>query len=149
MVADKIKNAGLYKSLDAKIKKGLEFLEKNDFSKMEPGKYEIDGGSVFALVQAYESKPVEICSYEAHKKFIDIQYVAQGEEKIGYAHIGELSVKKEYDEAGDYMLLSGGGNFIACRPGSFLIFWPEDAHMPCVAAASPAPVKKVVVKIQI
>ena len=149
MVADNIKNAGLYKGLGKRIETALNYLQETDFSKMEPGKYEIDGSSVFALVQEYETIPLESCSFEAHRKYLDIQYMAQGGENMGYAHIGQLKVSKEYNPAEDCLLLSGTGSNVLCPAGTFMIFGPEDAHMPRVAAGAPAFVKKVVVKVAV
>lgn len=149
MIADSLKNAHLYYGLSEGIKTGLEFLQNNDFSKLVPGKYEIAGSTVFALVQSYESKPIENGKWEAHKKYIDIQYVFSGIEKMGYAVVNKLKVTQEYNEAQDCHLFEGEGSFITASANSFLIFYPDDAHMPCIAKDTPIQVKKVVVKVPV
>ena len=147
MIIDNIKNAPLYYGVSERIAVALKFLRENDFSVMNPGKYEIDGSNVYALVQRYESKPVEKCKWEAHRRYIDVQYVAEGIEQIGYANLGQMKVSQEYREEGDYLLLEGKGDFFIFRDGNFAIFAPQDVHMPCIAAAEPQIIKKVVVKI--
>jgi YhcH/YjgK/YiaL family protein len=149
MITQNIKNASLYFGLGERIAKGLKYLQQTDFSGMEPGKYEIDGSDVFALVQKYDSKPISEGKWEAHRKFIDVQFVAEGAEQMGYADIESLEVTKEYDAEGDYLLLQGKGCMLACSAGTFAIFGPQDAHMPCIAIDSPSPVKKVVVKVRV
>lgn len=149
MIVDNIKNSGLYMGIGSRIEKALKFVQETDFSDMESGKYEIDGSNVFALVQNYDTKPLTEGKWEAHKKYVDVQYIANGVEQMGYAFIGSLEVTKEYDSEADYLLLQGNGNMVVCKTGTFAIFGPEDAHMPCIAVDLPTPVKKVVVKVKV
>lgn len=147
MIIDNIKNAATYYKLGKNIKKALKYLQGSDFTSMQPGKYEIDGIDVYALVQEYETKLSCECQWEAHKKYIDIQYVAKGSEQIGYAYINNLNLKKEYDQEKDYLLLRGSGDFFRCNAGTFVILNDEDAHMPGVTADNQLRVKKVIVKV--
>ncbi len=70
-------------------------------------------------------------------------------EQMGYAWIKTLNVTKEYDSAGDYLLLDGKGCMLTCNKGTFAVFGPEDAHMPCIAIDAPRPIVKVVVKVRV
>ena len=149
MVVDNIKNAGMYACLGEGIKKALKFLQSNDLPDMKSGRYEIDGSNVYASVAQYETRLLKECAWEAHRKYIDVQYVAEGAEQMGYAYTGNLEVTKEYDPKEDYLLLAGNGSMIICNAGTFIIFGPEDAHMPSVAIDKPKPVKKVIVKVRV
>ena len=149
MVVDRIENANLYYGLGERIEAGLKYLENTDFTDKPPGKYSIDGENVYAVVQQYETRLPEECKWEAHRKFIDIQYVVQGAENMGYASLDNLYVTQEYDEINDYLLLEGKGSMVLCKSGTFTVFMPEDAHMPGVAIGSPKQVKKAVVKVRI
>lgn len=149
VVIDHIKNASLYYSAGERIATALRFLEENDFSKMEPGRYEIDGPNIYFLVQHYESKPIEEGKWEAHRRYIDIQFVAEGEELIGHANTKQLKISQEYSEDKDFSLFEGEGKYYKVKEGMFMIFTPEDAHMPCIAQTFPQTIKKVVVKIRI
>ena len=117
MVIDKIHNIHLYYGLSEGVMAGLKYLKDNDFEKLEPGKYPIDGDNVFALVQNYNSQLSEDGKWEAHRRFIDIQYIAKGAEMIGYANLESLNVTKEYDSKIDALFLEGNGNMLLCKGG--------------------------------
>ncbi len=118
-----------------------------DFTAMENGRYEINGDNVFALVQRYNSKPRDQGVWEAHRRYIDVQYIASGIESMGYAHIGNLKETQDYSAEKDVLLLDGQGDYFTARHDCFAVFYPEDAHMPGLAHENPTPVLKVVVKV--
>jgi len=150
MIVDQLERAAQYRGLNARIDRALEYLQSTDFASMEPGKYELDGENLYVMVQCYTSKTAaEWSLFEAHRKYIDVQYVVDGNEQIGYADLASLAVEKAYDEQKDAILLKGDGDFIAARPGTFFILWPEDAHLPGRAPVAPQPMKKVVIKVKI
>jgi len=147
MVMDSVVNAQLYNGLGERIAMGLKYIKENSFTDMEPGKYEIDGSNIYALILEYESKPVDTCKWESHRRYIDIQYVVKGFERIGYSNIDSMRICEEYNEEKDYMFLEGEGNYFHISVGTFAIFGPQDAHMVGIAAGEPGKVKKVVLKI--
>lgn len=130
---------------------GLKYLQDTDFSKTENGKYEILEDKVFAIVQEYTSKPITECKFEAHKKYIDIQYIVKGEEKIGVSDLSDFKELTPYNEEKDIIFLSSDkkAEFIKLQEKEFMILTPEDAHMPSIAEGKPNYVKKVVVKVHI
>ena len=148
MIIDSLDNAALYQGLGSDIAKALDYLAANDFSTMAPGRYDIDGDTVYAMVQRYDTKLREKGVWEAHRRYIDVQYVASGIETMGYANIAGLTETQPYSEEKDYLLLAGKGDFVTASAGTFIIFFPHDAHMPCLAYEDPTPVLKVVVKVQ-
>ena len=157
MQKDNIKNANLYYAesgdLPNRIKLGLEYLKNKDFSCVEPGKYEILGNEVYASVQNYLSKPKAEGKFEAHRKYVDIQYIIEGEEQIGVADVENdcFSEHAPYDENKDIVFFTDNGtsehSFIFLKAREFAILEPKDAHMPSIAMNNPAFVKKVVVKV--
>ena len=149
MIADTLRNAALYQGVNPRIRMALDYLAKTDFTAVKPGRYAIDGDRVFALVQHYTTKPREQGLWEAHQRHIDVQYVAEGVETMGYAHIGGLSVTQPYSAEKDCVLFAGQGDFLTARAGTFVVFFPEDGHMPCLACGEPQPVCKVVVKVAV
>jgi YhcH/YjgK/YiaL family protein len=148
MIIDKLKNADNYAKLGRRFAKAFEFLRNNGLANMEEGRYEIEGNKLYALVQHYYTRSSEKCIWEAHRKYIDIQYIAEGAERMGYACVDDLQVTTEYVRDEDYLLLKGDGDTFLARAGTFVIFTPADAHMPCIAVTVPRPVKKIVVKVQ-
>jgi YhcH/YjgK/YiaL family protein len=58
-------------------------------------------------------------------------------------------VQQRYDRGKDLEFFTGEGQFFVIEQGSFAVFFPQDVHMPALAAAEDRPehVKKVVVKV--
>lgn len=149
MIIDKIENLPLYLPLNSGIEPALEFI--NDFLK-EPvvaGKYEIDGEKVFAMVQSYETKPRAGALFEAHKKFIDLQFMFKGKERILCAPIDNLTQEsEEYSAGNDIAFFSGEtGTDLILNEGVFTLLFPQDAHMPCLRVNEAESVTKIVIKI--
>ncbi len=149
MIIDSIRNKALYSGLGGGISKALDYLAGKEFAAMAPGRYELEGDRLFALVQRYETKPREKGVWEAHRRYIDVQFVASGVESMGYAPIGSLTVTQPYAADNDCVLLAGTGDFVTAAAGTFVVFFPEDAHMPCLACGAPPAVCKVVVKVAV
>ena len=149
MIIDNIKNAVLYYGIGERIQKVLDFLKQTDFANIKPGKYEIAGSDIFYIVQHNTTRKLSDCVWEAHKKYIDIQYVFDGEEIIGYSHIDSLSVKKPYDESDDVVLLDGKGDFCSVKSGFFMVLYPKNTHIPNISIGKQEDVKKVVIKVAV
>lgn len=149
MIIDKIENAHLYYCLGENFEKGFKFLQENDLSNYENGKYEIDGENLFVSIQDYESKLESEGKFEAHKKYADIQFIIKGEEKLGFTNLENCTASTLYDKEKDIVFLNGTGNFAKAKENYFLIFMPQDAHMPCIAIDKPCFVKKAVVKVRV
>lgn len=150
MIIDILKNAQLYYGLGPRFVKAFEYLQQTDFSKVEKGKYEIDGTNIFAIVNEYDTIPTEGEQMESHRKYIDVQYIVSGEELIGHDFLTSQTPSKVYDETADFMLFGETPAFFSrLGQGMFAIFFPTDLHMPNIKVQEPCPVKKVVIKISI
>lgn len=147
MVIDRFENAHLYAGLGGRIAAALALLAREDFRAKAVGKHEVEGASLYYLVQSYTTKPIEQCSWEAHRKYLDVQYVVEGIERFGWAPVSTLKATKPYDPSGDAALFAGDGSHLTAGAGTFLLLWPGDAHMPGVAAGTPSAVLKVVMKV--
>ncbi len=131
--------------------KAFNFLKSNDLSGLELKRYEIDGDNLYAPVSEYLTKNEEDARYEAHQKYIDIQYVASGKEFIGVAPMTrKKDVLEPYDAVKDveFFTVTQGENHLA-MPDRFFIFFPEDAHRPGLKDGENSPVRKVVVKVKV
>jgi YhcH/YjgK/YiaL family protein len=100
------------------------------------------------LVQTYDSKTRDKGKWESHRKYLDIQYIVEGTELIGYADLAQVKLGS-YDDTKDFQALDAEGEFLLMRDGYFMLLAPQDAHMPGMAVSTPQPVKKAVVKIKI
>ena len=149
MIIDNIKNISYYSNIGERIFKALSYLKKNDFSKMKDGKYEIDGENVYALINRYETKPQNKGVWESHRKYIDVQFVARGMEKIGYSYLKNMEITEEYNEEKDIQFLTGSGDYLLLKAGTFAILYPQDVHMPGILINEHKSVLKVVIKVKI
>jgi YhcH/YjgK/YiaL family protein len=148
MIIDRLANSHLYAGLSPRIERAFQYLQQTDLQTIEVGKYEIDGKNLFALVQQYSTKPKAQGKWEAHRRYIDVQYIVQGREQIAYAHLSRLT-QGEYDAVKDFLPLSGEGDYLTLSSGDFMLLYPEDGHKPGLALADPSVVKKVVVKVAV
>ena len=149
MILDHISNASLYQFKNLRLSRGLEFLQSENVASLPLGRTDIDGDHLFALIQEYSTRLESECSWEAHRKYIDIQFLATGSERIDYAPLSSLKITKPYDPVKDRAELTGAGSSLDLRAGMFAIFFPTDAHRPCVAATASAQVKKIVLKVAV
>lgn len=153
MIVDHIENADLYLGLSEDIAKGLDYLRNTDFTNVEDGRVDLNGDRIFALVQRYRTRSEAKGSLESHRKYLDIQFIAKGTERIGYCSAtAKPSVTKPYDPETDAAFYDGVGNLVELQEGCFAIYWPQDLHAPQIAAGSPpvpGDVIKVVVKVQV
>ncbi|MDX9773026.1 MAG: YhcH/YjgK/YiaL family protein [Bacteroidales bacterium] len=130
--------------------KAFKFLANTDLENLEPGRYEIVGNDLYASVDEYISKNIEVARFEAHRKYADIQYVISGEEQIGVIELNKAEITVPYNDTKDIMFLKAAqGTFSLATPMNFFIFFPEDAHCPGVKIAENSSVKKVVIKVRI
>jgi YhcH/YjgK/YiaL family protein len=131
--------------------KAFIFLKNSDLSKLEVKRHDIDGDNLFATVSEYQTKNEADAKFEVHRKYIDIQYIIKGTEKMSVA---PMSMKKDeittYDETKDigFMSVTKFSSYNA-TPGCFFIFFPSDIHRPGVKLGDNAPVRKVVIKVKV
>lgn len=148
---DKNKFAISYFRLKERWDKAFSFLKNNDLSKLEVRRYDIDGNNLYALVSEYTSKNEETTDFEAHKKYVDIQYVINGKELINIAPLSAITkVKTPYDQNKDIEFISVNKLvYHKASPEKFFIFFPSDAHRPGLKDGPNAPVKKLVIKLKV
>lgn len=150
MVIDLLSSAHLYYNQGPLFKKAFEYLAQTDFSKVEKGKYELDGQNLFAIVNEYDTVSPDNQQMESHKKYIDIQYIVTGGERVGHDFLTNQTPSQAYDAEKDFMLFREKPSFFTVlKQGMFAIFFPHDLHMPNIMIDKAAPVKKVVIKVAV
>ena len=131
--------------------KAFTFLSNTDLSKLEVKRYDIDGNNLYALVSEYTSKNEDAADFEAHRKYIDIQYVISGKEIMEVTPLASLKkVMVPYDETKDieFMTVEQKSGHRADQ-NNFFIFFPSDAHRPGMKDGPNSPVKKIVIKLKV
>lgn len=135
------------------VEKAIAYLRDPGNQSLPDGRYEIDGNRLFAIVQSFETLPVENgVIFEAHKAYIDIQYVADGCERMDWIPLEWLKITKAYDADQDVCFgidVSGQASPVMVLTGQAAVFFPQDAHAPRLAAGQPALVRKVVIKMAV
>ncbi len=108
-------------------------------------------GSSFALEQVYISKDRKECFFESHKQYIDVQFILEGEEIIEVINSSDLHIDLAYDEDKDVIKYKDTSNAsqIKLKKGDVAVFFPEDAHMPCLKIGENVKVFKTVVKVEV
>ena len=137
-------------TLPQTILEGLRFLAQTDLMALPEGRNEIDGDRMFAMVQDYEPKPKDEARPEAHKRYIDIQYVAKGTELIGMTALSKApNVVEDLLEQNDVYFLDGleEESMLAMSEGSYAVFYPWDVHRPGCTTGQASKVRKIVVKV--
>jgi biofilm protein TabA len=113
-------------------------------------KIELDENN-FALEQTYLSKDREQCFFESHRKYIDVQFILEGEEIIEVDNIKNLNINFEYNENMDLIKYDNSifSSSLKLKKGDVAIFFPDDAHMPCIKVDKSVKVIKTVVKVSL
>ena len=149
MIYDTLAHIHAYKGIHPGVYRGLELLRDTDFSKLEDRRYEVDGENLYFFLQSYDSKPTNDTP-EAHRKYIDIQFLIRGEEKIGVAPLEDMIEEVESHPEGDIWFYHGPTDEITLKARErFVVLWPGDAHAPCIAVEEPAYCRKCVVKVSV
>lgn len=137
-----------YRANKAYWDKAFAFLKTQDLNAIQKGKYAIDGDNVYASVTLDSSKDFKNTNWESHRNYVDLQYVINGEEKIGVCPIADAKVTTEYNEKKDAANYSAEGKLYSATPGTFFLFFPTDVHRPNITPGGNLPVKKIVIKVK-
>lgn len=151
MILDTLANSARYESLNPRFAKAFAWLRGFDGTQAL-GRHDIDGDHCFALVQTYESKPQDKALFEAHRKYIDVQFLHAGRETILWAPLATMQEETmAYDAEKDAALwkLTADTTPLHLSAGHFAILFPEDAHAPCIEWDRPEQVVKIVVKVAV
>lgn len=149
MLYDTLQHISQYEGLPAGILRGLHFLAEADFSSLPDGRLELDGDRVFVNLQSYTTAQRNDLP-EAHRAYIDIQYLIEGEELVGVAPLEEMTDLAEAHPGRDLWLYRGQTEKLTLGRGRFLVLWPGDAHAPGIAPGGAcSPCRKCVVKVRV
>jgi len=148
------RDSGVMNSSIEEIKQMSEvaynFLRDFNPIKYADGRYELEDG-VYVNIETYETQERRERRFEVHEKYIDVQYLVEGEELIAIAKVDELTILDAYDPQRDiaFYQTSVHGRDYYVGKGRFLVIETGVAHMPCVCVNGKQTVRKVVVKIPV
>lgn len=151
MIFDTIDNSGLYTGEYRFFERAFEILRDTELINRPSGRHEVCGEDMFYIIDRYCTEPVEDGRFEAHNRYIDIQFLVSGAECIGYSQREGANIHTSYDENKDIEFYERPTEFtsLLLRQGSFCIFFAGELHMPGRSVNGQAgDVHKVVVKIK-
>ncbi|MFC0308919.1 YhcH/YjgK/YiaL family protein [Gallibacterium trehalosifermentans] len=134
------------------IQKALTFLQQTDFDTLPAGRYSIDGENIFAQVLDLVTQEKESILPEAHRRYLDVQYLHRGNELIGVSvNPPPSEIAKPYDPDRDILFYQSVSEetMLVMNPGSFAVFFPQDIHRPACIYQEASPIRKIVVKVAI
>ena len=135
------------------LRKALEYLAATDFSKVADGRYVLDGEKMYANVENYTTADRSTKKPEGHNKYIDVQYLGKGTEKIYFVpRTADVKVVEDYAEERDLLFFENieENDYVVLNAGDFAVLFPWELHRPgCNVENEPSAVQKIVVKIAV
>lgn len=148
MIIDYLTNASSYEKLNPLFKKAFDFLRETNLAGLENGKIELEGDDLFLIISDSKLKQKEEIKLEVHNQYIDIQVPISKQETYGWSTrnslnnaIGEFNKEKDIQFFNDPIK-----SYFNLSPNHFVIFFPQDAHAPCIGEGI---IKKIVVKVRV
>lgn len=152
MILDCMENGAAYACAVSGLEEMLAELKAYAESGAEGGK-KIHGDRMFINDCRYETQPFGADAlFEAHRKYLDVMYMVDGEEIIYVKPTDRLSnVTKEYDPAIEALLAAPDADATAVRlqAGQFVVLFPQDAHCPARCAGESKKVHKLIGKLAV
>ncbi len=150
MIYDNISNLERYRTLHKGLYEALKFLASCDAT-VAAGRHPLSGDN-FVNVMDYNTLEVNTVGFEAHRRYIDIQYCITGEERVALRQLPTLNITTPYNAERDVAFAADDHaphDEVTIGNGYFLILFPNDGHMPQLAIGEPAPVKKAIAKVEV
>lgn len=149
MIYDTLLNLNNYISLHPLFLNVINFINSHDLSNIKIGKINI-AKDIYALISEYTTDDIKSKFIECHKRYIDIQIITNGIEQIGICNKNECKIIEEYNDEKDLEKLEGKIDIITLRSGYFIIFFPQDGHVPGLKIGNTEDrVKKIVFKVPV
>lgn len=146
MILSALSQSDRYAALHPQFAQVFDYIRNTDLYALPPGRYLIAGEEVFAIVEHVPARTREMARLEAHRRYIDIQLVLEGDEQMGwkpladcYNPVSEHSMEKDIGFFHD-----APASWVSVPPDHFCIFFPEDAHAPLIGTGQ---IRKVIFKI--
>lgn len=146
MIIDRIENIKYYKSILPGLDNGLKVLEQ--LTSQTSGRYEFDGG--FLMIQEGSTKPMSEGTFEAHRKYVDVQVMLSGCEELAWEACHKLACVIPYNEEKDQERLDGErSHVVLISEGMFFAAFPQDGHKAVSHTAEQHHYVKAVMKLRL
>lgn len=146
MIIDRVENMEYYESILPGLKNGLKTLR--ELPSREVGRYEFEGG--FLMIQDGDTKPMDEGTFEAHRKYVDVQIMLEGCEELAWEEYSKLDSVIPYNEEKDQERLDGAKNHrILISDGMFFAAFPQDGHKAVSHTKEQHHYRKTVIKLRL
>lgn len=148
VITDRLTHSKAYISLHPGFKKAFEFLAQPHLTALDLGRYEIEGDRLFCILHEAQGLGRDQVKLEAHRKYIDLQYVISGTDEMGWKPVSScMLTETPYDAEKDIVLFGDRPAHWICVPsGFFVLFFPDHAHS---ALGGIATIRRAIVKIAV
>jgi len=148
MVLDTLGCAERYAGLHPRFAEAFRYLASTDLAALPTGRTDIDGDRLFVILDRKDGRGRGGARLEAHRRYIDIQFTIEGDEEIGWTPLASCAAPDgSFDETKDILFFGDAPSaWVRVPPGSFAIFFPEDAHAPLAGHGA---LVKAIVKIAV
>ncbi len=142
--ADALAYRGIHPSLDL----ALEHITPEFLAALRDNqRVELNGDLVYCTRFTYETIPQEESFFEAHRRYLDIHIMVEGEERVDVNRPEDLKLT-DAQEGNDFYAYQGESwHSTVLKPGEFLVVFPGDAHRIKVQVDGPKTVSKAVFKV--
>ena len=142
--ADALAYRGIHPNLDL----ALEHITPEFLASLRDNqRVELKGDLVYCTRFTYETIPQEESFFEAHRRYLDIHIMVEGEERVDVNRPEDLKLT-DAQEGNDFYAYQGESwHSTVLKPGEFLVVFPGDAHRIKVQVDGPKSVSKAVFKV--
>ncbi len=148
MILSSLSQSSRYASLHPLFQRTFDYIRDTDLFALAPGRYNIDGDDLIAIVEQVPGRAREVARLEAHRRYIDIQLVLEGDEQMGWKPLEDcFNPVSEHSMERDIRFFHDvPASWVAVPPDHFCIFFPEDAHAPLIGGGQ---IRKVIFKVAV
>lgn len=148
MIFSSLSQSDRYATLHPLFQRAFDYIRNTDLFALASGRYPIVGEDLFVIVEHTQGKPKEHARLEAHRRYIDIQLMLDGDEVMGWKPLADcLNPVSEHSVEKDIRFFDDApASWVAVPPDHFCIFFPEDAHAPLVGNGK---IRKVIFKVAV
>lgn len=142
--ADALAYRGIHPNLDL----ALEHITPEFLASLRDNqRVELKGDLVYCTRFTYETIPQEESFFEAHRRYLDIHIMVEGEERVDMNRPEDLKLTDAQDGNDFYAYQGESWHSTVLKPGEFLVVFPGDAHRIKVQVDGPKTVSKAVFKV--
>lgn len=152
MIYTNIRSSSRYYPIHERLERTIQAMLELRAQPFKAGRHPVDGDDIYINAAEYDTKPQEKTVMEAHRAYIDVMLLLEGEERIAVCDIAAAgAVVQDYNAAGDALLaeLPEKVSTEFMRPDDIAVLFPEDCHAPGLNTDGTHRVRKLIAKIRV